>query len=87
VDVADLEVAAMHDPDPPGVPAEFGGPQCHGTLFEIEERILRFGCRVGHARTSSGLLLQHAEAMERALWMPLRNLKEKAALSGVTSDV
>lgn len=80
-DMARLEQDALDDADRPGVPSGFSCPDCQGTLFELPDNHLRYRCRVGHAWTSVSLLAQQDAGLEHALWMALRSLEEKAALS------
>ena len=80
------KVAEMtHNPkstDDPGTPSVFTCPECHGTLWEIEEGgTLRFRCRVGHAFTADTMLHDQDLDVERALWAALRVLEENADLS------
>ncbi|MBV8085045.1 MAG: chemotaxis protein CheB, partial [Chloroflexi bacterium] len=62
-------------------PAVYTCPECHGTLWEVDEGgVVRFRCRVGHAYTAEHLLSGQGQNVESALWMALRTLEERQQL-------
>ena len=71
----------------PGRTSVFTCPDCHGTLWELEEGgTLKFRCRVGHAYTADSMLEEQNMDVERALWAALRSLEENAELSHRLAD-
>jgi two-component system chemotaxis response regulator CheB len=76
------ERLAVHGRDRPGSPSVFTCPECHGTLWESDaEGVLRFRCRVGHAYSPESMLAAQTDEVDRALWIALRTLEERAALA------
>lgn len=73
---------ALHENDRPGKVSIFTCPECHGTLWEADERgIVRFRCRVGHVYSADSMLAAQTDSVDRALWTALRSLEERAALT------
>jgi two-component system chemotaxis response regulator CheB len=68
-------------------PSQWVCPDCSGVLWEIDdESLLRFRCRVGHAWTADDLLEQHESEVETAMWVALRSLEDRRALSRALAD-
>jgi two-component system chemotaxis response regulator CheB len=64
-----------------GEPAVVTCPDCGGTLWQNRAgSFIQFRCHVGHRYALDALVLEHSEALERALWVCMRMLKEKTAL-------
>jgi two-component system, chemotaxis family, protein-glutamate methylesterase/glutaminase len=81
VDVANLETLAIGS-EPPGEPSGLTCPECHGALHELSDGgLVRYRCRVGHAYAADNMVVAQSTAVERALWVALRALDEKIALS------
>jgi two-component system, chemotaxis family, protein-glutamate methylesterase/glutaminase len=87
------EVALMDSDDGaltdhhPGIPSAWPCPDCHGVLWEISDGpVLRFRCRVGHAWSAESLLHEQGAGVEAALWMALRALEDRAALSQTMAE-
>ena len=70
-----------HKPEKKRVQTPFTCPDCHGTIWEVDENgEIRFECRVGHAYSPEGMFQANDEDVERSLWAALRSLEESAAL-------
>jgi two-component system, chemotaxis family, protein-glutamate methylesterase/glutaminase len=73
---------ALRGADRPGTPSVFTCPECHGTLWESDEQgLLRFRCRVGHVYSPESMIAAQTDEVDRALWVALRTLEERAAMA------
>ena len=80
--VARFDLDVIDSDDHPGDPSGYSCPDCSGALWRIDEGgPLRFRCRVGHAWSAESLVNEQSVTMDNALWMALRSLEERAALS------
>jgi two-component system chemotaxis response regulator CheB len=56
----------------------FGCPDCQGPLYEIRDgRLTQFTCEVGHTFSPESLDQSQKDALERALWIAARSLRER----------
>ena len=86
--ITDLPNGGNHMPDQidtvseaPGKQIPLNCPECGGPIYEVKEgNLSRFQCFVGHAFSPESLSEQHTDALERALWIAMRTLKERTVL-------
>jgi two-component system chemotaxis response regulator CheB len=64
-----------------GSPSAIVCPHCDGPIWEIADgTIVFYRCAEGHAYSPESLLAAEGETLERALWVAVRTLDERAAL-------
>jgi two-component system, chemotaxis family, protein-glutamate methylesterase/glutaminase len=80
VRIAELDMSEIENEMRLGEHSEFACPECGGVLWEIDDGMLRYRCRVGHAYTARHLRAEQRQAVETALWSALRALEENASL-------
>ena len=79
VDIAERVMSDVSKEQSIGQPAAQGCPECGGPLWEIADpAVKRYRCHTGHAYTAEALLADQSDATEKALWIALRTLEERA---------
>ena len=78
---AEFDLDAVKRGEAPGRRAPFACPACGGTLWEADDDVLRFRCRVGHAFAAESLADAQTNDLDTALWTALRALEERADLA------
>jgi two-component system, chemotaxis family, protein-glutamate methylesterase/glutaminase len=77
-----LEIDAVGRDKAPGELTPFSCPECGGALWEMRDgQLPRYRCRVGHAYALESVVDDQSDAVDRALWVALRALLERASLS------
>ncbi|MFL6215989.1 MAG: chemotaxis protein CheB [Blastocatellia bacterium] len=63
-------------------------PDCGGPMWEFRDHEFKhFQCRVGHKFSPESILANHAETLERALWVAVRTLEERSSLTREMANV
>jgi two-component system chemotaxis response regulator CheB len=64
-----------------GHPVPLVCPACDGPLWQVSQQgSYHYRCHLGHSFSPEAMLSEHAAAMERALWVAFRTLKERGLL-------
>lgn len=82
---AELDRETLELSEPPGTPSAFSCPACGGVLWEVDDGMHRFRCRVGHAYTDESVVVEDGEEVDKALWSAFRALHERADLASRTA--
>lgn len=72
----------MDDMDHVGRRSVLACPDCHGTMWEIDEgELVRYRCHVGHAYTAEMMSVALNDALVSALGSSLRAMEERITLA------
>jgi two-component system chemotaxis response regulator CheB len=64
-----------------GPPSVFVCPECSGPLWELKNgELVHYQCLTGHSYSPASLIESDGEALERALWIAIRTLEQRASL-------
>lgn len=81
VEIATDAASSIEKESKMGELASFACPECGGALWSLEnDSLRRYRCHVGHAFSARSLLEEQERELERALWIALRTLEEKARM-------
>lgn len=57
-------------------------PECNGPLWQIDaDKMTRYRCHVGHGFTAKALMASQDAALEKALWVAMRTMEERASMA------
>jgi two-component system chemotaxis response regulator CheB len=80
--IAAQQLTDLEAPAKLGTLSPFTCPECHGSLWEIDDgAMLRFRCHVGHSYTAESMLAAQAEEIDKTLENLLRLRQERAILA------
>lgn len=64
-----------------GTPSLLRCPECGGAIWELDDDpFVGYACHVGHTYSADSMLAEHNGSVERALWIAVTLLEEKASL-------
>lgn len=76
-----MQGVEMHRLEELAKPSTFTCPECHGTLWELnDQQPRRFRCHTGHAYSERNLVALQGELVEDSIWSAVRALQEKEML-------
>lgn len=87
LDISELDKDSNLVPEPGGTPTTYVCPDCGGVLMEYRDgHLFRFRCQIGHAYAAESLIAAQSDALEDALSMAFRALKENSKLTQRLAD-
>jgi two-component system chemotaxis response regulator CheB len=82
------KIGARHRASPPASPEAdpLRCPDCSGPLYRVSSGdLVQWSCREGHVLSPESLSAAQTEALERALWLAVRTMKERALIDRTLS--